>query len=103
MYELHPETVNFLLNNRFKVETTQTGLSPGTMVQVFADRMVLPSDLPDTEQTLVVEKTAAYIQAQQRDGVAWGHGESFSIGAGELIQVGKNTYKRQPILVPAQS
>jgi hypothetical protein len=70
------------------------------VVQVFKDRIILNSLVSEHVQDIALKNTILYVEAQIRDGMDYGVGESFTIGQGELVPVGKNHREFERVLIP---
>lgn len=84
----------------FKVSLSDR-LPGDATIQVFKDRILINQYAPQHVQDESLTKVIAYIRGQKRDGVAYGDGECFTIGLGDLQKVGKNAYRNESLLLPA--
>ncbi len=89
-----------IANGQIKVELS-TDLPRGAVVQIFQGRILINNYLSPSTQETALKMSIDYISFQEQDGVEYGVGETFTIGNGQLINLGKNGTRQDKYLIPA--
>ena len=97
-YETGASVLQFLVTNEIRLELSADNLPDGAVIRLFKDRWQINPFVPSYTQSWAVYKATDYAEAQAREGLPWGVGESFSIPGGTLSPVGNIPLPARPSL-----